>query len=346
MSLSRRIIVIHILLVQAAAFMCSPPGESPREAPEIEKPLRFINLTDLHYSSRAARDDLVMSHSISRAIPSLVAELNKRHDLDFVILTGDLTASPSHGNLEMVRDLLEPLRLPFYVIPGNHDIPAKLATRDNSYRPFSEVFQGHGPVPGQRFWSLDPEPGWHLIGLDSTIPGTWKGKVSGKQLKWLERDLKENSAKNIIVISHHNLIAHHPLDEQGLWKGYVARNAGSVRRILEAFPSVRLAVSGHHHLCAHRTWNGIPYITCPSVASWPCRYSLFQLDRNGIELTTNPIPFPDLIERARRNLLDYRPHRRLFPPGPAGEADMLRLFLGPERLSLPLTTENPSVTIE
>jgi 3',5'-cyclic AMP phosphodiesterase CpdA len=308
----------------------------------VETPLCFVNLTDLHYSSQAKEDGMNLSRSMRFVLPGVVQALNRREDLDFVALTGDLVSGPAPGNLETVRDCLEPLKVPYYVIPGNHDIPGKNRHEKGEASSFESVFQGHGPEPGQAYWSLDPKAGWHLIGLDSTIRGDWKGKISREQLQWLEEDLDNNRDKNIVVLCHHNLLAHHPWDRKGPWKGYVAGNAEKVRGLLETVPSVRLVVTGHHHLCAGDTWKGIPYITCPALTAWPCRYSRFVVNPKGIDFSTHPIPFPELLAAARKNLLAFQPFRKRFPPGPAGDEDMLRMFLGPEQLFFSLSPVAPA----
>ncbi len=42
---------------------------------------------------------------------------------DAVIVTGDLADGAAPAEYERVRELLEPLPMPVYVLPGNHDDP-------------------------------------------------------------------------------------------------------------------------------------------------------------------------------------------------------------------------------
>lgn len=308
--------------------------------------LCFLNLSDLHASSSQAKQGSGLSRSIGLELRSLVSEFNRLDDLDFVVLTGDLVVDPSPPNLEEVRDILNTLRVPYYVIPGNHDLPDPARSgKPDLPSSFARVFEGRGPFSGQTYWSEDPKEGWHLVGLDSTVPGTWEGEISPAQLRWLKEDLERNAGKATILLSHHGLIAHHAWDEEGAWRGYEVRNAEQVRTLLEHYPSVCIVVSGHHHFCSYRERNGIAYVSCPALASWPCRYSRFEILGGRLNFSTHPIPSRDLVEKARKTLLGFRPVRDRFPPGKKGEEEMFRTFLGPEQLSVPLPRRIPRVSL-
>ena len=53
-------------------------------------------------------------------------------------------------------------------------------------------------------------------------------------------------------------------------------------------------------------------------------------------MRTVPIPAPELIEKARYNLLHSKYVRPLFPEGKAGEEEMLRVFRQMTEATLPL----------
>lgn len=330
-----------LILAAALAWLLLARSPAPcADAPTPER-LTFLNLSDLHFSAEGepAQDGFNLSRSIGGQLRALVGEFNSDETLDFVVLTGDLVADPSESNLREVRKILNGLRVPYHVVPGNHDIPSRKSpdAGKTGSASFTSVFEGRGPRGGRSFWSLDPKKGWHLVGLDSTIRGTWRGRIGAEQLRWLEQDLLENVGKRTIVLSHHGLIAHHPWDGQGSWKGYMADNADKVRAILERYRDVILVVTGHHHWCAHRSWNGIEYVSSPALASWPCRYGRFVIEGTRLDFSTHPISSGTLVENAKQNLLNYKQIRGLFPAGPEQEKLFLDLFLGPERLSLDLS---------
>jgi outer membrane protein assembly factor BamB/predicted MPP superfamily phosphohydrolase len=77
------------------------------------KAFRFAFLSDTHIGSPngAAEDDL------RRA----VADINNRKDVDFVVITGDITELGKNEELLLAKKILDSLRIPYYIIPGNHD---------------------------------------------------------------------------------------------------------------------------------------------------------------------------------------------------------------------------------
>lgn len=331
---------IFYLLGYWIALLISLLAGLPEPAADSTGPqkLTFFNLSDLHFAAEGehAEDGFNLSQSIGGQLRELVATFNANEPPDFVVLTGDLVVEPSESNLAGVRKILDGLEVPYYVVPGNHDIPHGKSRGKGKAgsASFAQIFEGRGPKEGRSFWAVDPKKGWHLVGLDSTARGTWGGRIGAEQLRWLEEDLGRNTGKPTIVLCHHGLIAHHPWDGQGSWKGYLTDNAEEVRAVLERHRSVFLVVTGHHHLFAHQSWNGIEYVSCPALASWPCRYSRFVIEGDRLEVTNHPIPSALLVEKARNNLLNYKKIRELFPPGREQDELFLQLFSGPQKVSV------------
>ncbi len=303
--------------------------------------LTFVSLSDFHIS-RTSEDAFVLSRSAETILKDLVSQITTRTDVRFVTVLGDLVADADSGDLEVVRKILDGLTVPYYVIAGNHDRPVPRSrkrvspARVQKQRSFEEVFQGHGPEPGKRYWSANPLPGLHLVGLDTTIAGNWGGRLDKAQLEWLEKDLERHNHMRTIVLSHHCLIEVHPWDRRGAWKNYVLENAESVRSMLRRHENVVLVLSGHHHLSGATTLDGIHYITCPSIASWPCRYTVCTLSETTLTCSTHPAVRAELVQKAWHNLLAFSPIRNRFPAGIQGEDEMARVFMGPQYLELPL----------
>lgn len=42
-------------------------------------------------------------------------------DIAFVVLTGDITELGTNEELELAKQILDSLNIPWYIIPGNHD---------------------------------------------------------------------------------------------------------------------------------------------------------------------------------------------------------------------------------
>lgn len=73
--------------------------------------IKFVQLTDLHVSVGNANDFLLQN---------IVKEINNS-DHEFVVVTGDLTNRGADDELKQVHSILANLKIPYYVISGNHE---------------------------------------------------------------------------------------------------------------------------------------------------------------------------------------------------------------------------------
>lgn len=77
------------------------------------KPFRFAFISDTHIGSPdgKAEEDLRRT----------VHNINLKNDLDFVVITGDITELGTNDQLPLSKQLLDSLKIKYYIIPGNHD---------------------------------------------------------------------------------------------------------------------------------------------------------------------------------------------------------------------------------
>jgi outer membrane protein assembly factor BamB/predicted phosphodiesterase len=143
-------------------------------------------ITDIHIGSPGADNDLRL----------VVNDINKRHDIKFVIATGDITEKGGNSELELARQILDSLKIPYHIIPGNHD--AKWS--ESGCTKFLELW-------GDDKFQFDFQNVRH-IGINSGIP--WRGgggHISVEDLDWLKNILDEVSPEREIIF-----YVHHPLD--------------------------------------------------------------------------------------------------------------------------------------
>ena len=77
------------------------------------KPFRFAFISDTHIGSPngSAEEDLRRT----------VSDINNMTDIDFVVITGDITELGTDAEIKLAKHLLDELNVPYYIIPGNHD---------------------------------------------------------------------------------------------------------------------------------------------------------------------------------------------------------------------------------
>ena len=72
---------------------------------------QFAHIADTHVGGSTGAEDLQRT----------VDDLNQQPDIDFVILAGDVTEFGSATELYQAKEILSHLKMPYYVVPGNHD---------------------------------------------------------------------------------------------------------------------------------------------------------------------------------------------------------------------------------
>lgn len=77
-----------------------------------QRPFSFALLTDLHISATnpQAAEDLQM----------VIDEININDQIEFVLVSGDITNYGDKLSLEMAKRILNQLKNPYYIVPGNH----------------------------------------------------------------------------------------------------------------------------------------------------------------------------------------------------------------------------------
>jgi len=303
---------------------------------------KFAVITDPHMELYG-KDGMRMGASSCKIVENTVKALNKMNDLDFVVVTGDLTIDGEPWNVDQMKAYLDDLKVPYYVISGNHDFaPASQAKPDKSPHvgvnrgAFVWTFQGHGYNGPDAWWALDPMPGLHIIGLDSNVITNWGGHIPKAELKFLDEQLYANQDKVNVVICHHNFVPWCKDDEfGGKFEWFQIDNGAEVRKIFEKYvPSLQVVLTGHRHIgLRHKEINGINYIVNPPAISYPNQYTIYTLTPDSISYETKWVPVEkELIDTAKANLIGASGNwwrGSDAPIGPEGDKVMLEFFEGP-----------------
>lgn len=180
---------------------------------------------------------------------------------DAVIITGDLTDFGRPAEYEHLQQLLAPLKMPVYMLPGNHDERNNLSQFFPSHDYLAQTTEnGHS----QYVVSIGP---MKLIALDTSEIGQSSGRLCAKRLAWLKQALDDNADFPVIVAMHHppfnTLIGH--MDIIGLLEG-----AKELEALLKQYSNVERVICGHLHRAIETRFGGTIASTCPAPAHQVC----------------------------------------------------------------------------
>ena len=73
--------------------------------------IKFVHLSDTHIGSATGADDLRRT----------VKDINDNKEIQFVIITGDITEFGSDEEIKLAKQILDNLNKPWHIVPGNND---------------------------------------------------------------------------------------------------------------------------------------------------------------------------------------------------------------------------------
>jgi len=193
----------------------------------ITAPLRVIQITDLHLKTKPG--NRLWGVDVDAGLNAVLAHIRERQPpADFVLATGDLVGDEPDA-YDRLLQALEPLGLPVYCLPGNHDFPATM----------SRTLRG-GRVRRERYFIAGR---WQFVLLDSSFPGTPDGHLAPRELALLDTALATDPERHTLVCLHHN-----PLPVGAVWLDTMTvSNGAALFAVLDRYPQVRAVVWGHIH---------------------------------------------------------------------------------------------------
>jgi len=293
-------------LIAAFLVLCigSTLGSSEK-ANCSDKAVNFVVLSDLHLGLNETNNTYKMFHYNEQILRDAVEEINLMKDVSFVLVTGDLTKDSEPYNHQKVIEILDGLKVPYFITPGNHDV-LKNGLPANAWGP-EQLRKGYR-MPWQDnslSYSFDPAEGLHIVSLDSSSNeshvGDWGGAISTGDLAWLEKDLANNTGKTTIVMTHHALNGRQDVSD----KLYYADNAGRVKDLLDKY-GVHLAITGHIHITDVNKNGTLIDRSSPALCSYPCAYTVYHLCGKELGIETIWYDNQTVLDTARRELLDAK----------------------------------------
>ena len=214
----------------------------------------IAQLTDLHLRPRGklAYGRVDAAKMFADAIATLTG---LKAQPDVVLFTGDITDCGLIEEYQVFVDLISPLDIPVFVIPGNHDRRENMKTVLTGH---DYLHQSDGPC----FNYVIKDYPVTFVGLDTVVPGQGYGIMDEPRLQWLEKTLESVQDKPAIVFMHHPpfLTGIHHMDKIN------CRGGEEMARIIRQYPNVERVIAGHHHRSVTTSFGGSIGSIAPSIA--------------------------------------------------------------------------------
>jgi len=236
----------------------------------------LVQITDTHVVERGTL--LYGQADTARHLAEAVSEINAMRPLpDGVLITGDLVEHPGPTTYSHFRDLIEPLRMPVFLMPGNHDDPEIMWTyfRDTPMFPAK---------PPHFQYVIDDYP-FRIVMLNSHFDNSELPHFGPRRLQWLEQVLAASDQPTLVAI-------HHPPMKTGI--GFIDmvgpewyRGLGEV---LARHPQVLKIICGHGHLDLQGRLGMVPVQMVGSIA-----HQLIACRGIDIAPSFDPMPVPPAL---------------------------------------------------
>jgi 3',5'-cyclic AMP phosphodiesterase CpdA len=201
---------------------------------QASEPFRFALLSDLHVNP----NDPEPAEDLQNA----VNDVNALKGIDFVLITGDVSNFGDTVSLKAAKQMLEKLHMPFYIIPGNHDLKWNEPGATN----FIKVFHDDK----FRF----KHKGFLFIGFATApLTNSTNGYIQKQDIDWMKTILKK-SGKKIPFFA----VTHYPLQTGDVdnWK--------DMTDVLKKY-NIQAILNGHYHRNVILNEDGIPGIVTRST---------------------------------------------------------------------------------
>jgi Icc protein len=287
--------------------------------------VKFVAISDPHISlpqQKGVSDGYKLGLKTVMLTESAIAEINKIPDLNFVLVAGDLTQDAEPWNIDELRRILDGLKVPYYVVLGNHDL--SLVPHEKKDQPVTLskytvagafIGKSGGMFPGMTYYAHEVAKDLVLIGLDTSraqvfVPeaglNDFGGKIDVGQMRWLESVLKKNQKKTMIVLTHHSMVPWQEGDKtnHNSWRWFWMDNAEEVRSLLKKY-GVKVVFSGHRHISTrYQHVDDLYHFITPPLSTYPMRYTVYEMTPKGLKWEVKDVPASQEVwDLARKNFL-------------------------------------------
>lgn len=181
-----------------------------------------------------------------------VQKINRMRPLpDAVLFTGDLVEKGDRLSYQHFIELIKPLKMPAWVVPGNHDNPQimhKAFAHTNCFPAGDLTYQ----------YTIEDLP-FRILALNSHSDGTELPEFNQQKLSWLKDQLCRSDKPVLIAIHHPPMITGIELLDMGGSEWFQG-----IKSTLAEHHQVRLVICGHCHTDLSGRIGQVPVYMAPA----------------------------------------------------------------------------------
>lgn len=219
----------HLILKIALFFCCLFTASGSLFAQQKTLPYQFAWLSDIHIVGPENKS--------VEELRTSVADINSDKNIRFTIITGDIADFGEDSVLTLARSILDSLRMPYYIVPGNHDTKWS----ESGATAFGCIF-GHRNI-SFNYGNIE------FIGFQvGPILRRGAGYISPDDLAWVKAQCEQARKQGRIII---------PFDHYPLAQSRDMSNGYKLTSLFRKY-HVPIILSGHWHRYRLIKAGGIP----------------------------------------------------------------------------------------
>jgi len=214
--------------------------------------MKIIHITDIHLL--ATKDENIYGVNPYQNLLRIAENILQIEAVNCIIITGDIAHNGEYESYLLVDELFRNIRVPVYWLQGNHDYSEVMLQVANKIKIKTDK---SFLINKTKFILLQKV----MKDEDNLSKNKARGFLFDYEMKFLERELKEENFEQCVVVLHHPpILSNSWLDRR------ILDNRENFISMLEQYPKVKIVLYGHQHNEQETEQNGITYISAPPVA--------------------------------------------------------------------------------
>ena len=195
--------------------------------------MKIVHVSDIHLTS--TKEENLYGVNPYQNLARIVNEISMLKSIDCIVITGDIAHNGEYESYLFVDELFREINIPIYWLQGNHDYSEVMLQVTNQIKIKSDK---SFIINKTKFVLLQSV----MKDEDDLSKNKARGYLFDYEMKFLERELREDNFEDCVVALHHS-----PVLSNSWMDKRILDNRKEFISVLEQFPKVKLVLYGHQH---------------------------------------------------------------------------------------------------